>query len=656
MADESATAPPIRRLTAVLLADVVGYSRMMNDDEDRVHARLTVHAHELVDPTIARYHGRYVRTMGDGMLVEFPSALDAVRCAVDVQRGLAQRQSHEPNPILLRVGINTGDVLVDERDMYGNSVNLTARLEALAMPGAVCVSQNIYDQTRGQPGLFFADRGWHRVKNFPYPIHVFEASSEPVRVSLLRQSLGYKRRWMVAGVAGAMAAAALAIAAVNFTGEPKAVARTNTIVVLPFRNVDANSADNYLADAITVEITTELSRLRRAWVIASATAFAYKDKSIDVRQIGREIGVRYALEGNVRRTGAVVHVNTQLIDTQTGTNLWADRFLYETTSLYNLQDAVITRIAGSLHDEVIRADVRNEVGTLAADGNPLDQRLRTMSAKMGVLTPEKLGAALDTAWLGLERSPPAQRDPKLMAEWADGIFSAYLNSWEKLLPQGEEARAKLFEKAKELAEEAKRKDPNLGLAHYALGFYHRIKGEHPQALISFEEAIKADPNFAAAYAQKANELVFNEKAREAIDPANEAIRLSPFDRSIGVFNFIKGRAEFVAASYKNETEPLKRYKNAAESLSRAVLERPNLYFLQAYLVAAYALIARDPALPVEEKEEFDLRMRAAAIKYMRDFSEYDRAKVRRIYSEKQYKPLEEAAKKLDEGLGLAGVP
>jgi len=300
MADDSATTLPTRRLTAVLLADVVDYSRMMSDDEDTAHARLTVHARELVDPTVAKYRGRYVRTMGDGMLVEFPSALDAVRCAIDIQRGLAERQSEDPNPIRLRVGINTGDVLVDERDMYGTSVNITARLEALAMPGAVCVSQNIYDQTRGQPGLFFADRGWHRVKNFPYPIRVYEASYEPIRLSSLGRFLEHRKAWIVAGVAGAIAAAAVAFSVLNFPERAKPVAHTNSIVVLPFRNVDGSAADNYLADAITVEVTTELSRLRRAWVIASATAFAYKDKSIDVRQIGHDIGVRYALEGTVR--------------------------------------------------------------------------------------------------------------------------------------------------------------------------------------------------------------------------------------------------------------------------------------------------------------------------------------------------------------------
>ena len=647
MAVESSTAPPTRRLTAVLLADVVGYSRMMSDDEDTVHARLTDYARELVDPTIARHRGRYVRTMGDGMLVEFPSALDAVRCAVDIQRGLAGCQSDEPNPIRLRVGINTGDVLVDERDIYGNSVNITARLEALAMPGSVCVSQNIYDQTRGHPGLFFADHGWHRVKNFPYPIRVFEASDEPIRVSLLRKFLGRKRGRIVAGVAGiagAMAAVAFALAALNFTEQPRAVARTNSIVVLPFRNIDGRMDDNYLADAITEELTTELSRLRRAWVISSTMALTYKDKTIDVRQIGREIGVRYALQGSVRRTGPVVHVNTQLIDTENGIDLWGDRFVYETTSLYDLQDTVITHIAGSLHDEVMRADIRHEVGTLAADGNPLDQRLRTMSAKMGILTPDKLRHALFHAEDGLRAAAQKnQEDPKLMAELADIILSAYLNSWyEEVLPGLD--RAQQIERARELAERAVQMDPNIALAHYDLGFYHRILGDHQAALHKFENAIKVDPNFAPGHAQLANEYVFIGKPEAAIDPAKEAIRLSPDHQSRGVFDFIIGRAFFV----------MEKYNEAAESLSEAVEERPNLYFLQAYLVAAYALIARDAA-PAEQ-QKFDARAQEALEKFQKAFPTYTRARIRRIYDDIQYRPLATAAKNLDAGLERAGLP
>jgi adenylate cyclase len=171
-----------RRLTAVMLADVVDYSRMMSRSEDATHARVTGHARELIDPTIEKYGGRFVRSMGDGLLVEFVSALDAVRCAIDIQRGLAARQANESEPIQLRIGINTGDVLFDQRDIYGNSVNIAARLEAMASPGTIYVSQSIYDQTRAQPELFFADRGTHRVKNIPYPIHVYEVAYERSRM------------------------------------------------------------------------------------------------------------------------------------------------------------------------------------------------------------------------------------------------------------------------------------------------------------------------------------------------------------------------------------------------------------------------------------------------------------------------------------------
>ena len=340
---ESLAAPLTRRLTAVCWPTSSATASMMSADEDAAHTRIAVHVRELIDPTVLKYRGRFVRSMGDGMLVEFTSALDAVRCALDLQRGLAERQADEPNRIQLRIGINTGDVLVDQRDIYGNSVNITARLEALAAPGTACVSQSIYDQTRGQPDLFFADHGPHRVKNIPYPIRVFEVADKPIRISLLRRLFGRRMGWTVSSTLATVVLASAA-AVLTFGEQDKVVARTNSIVVLPFRNIDGNSADDYLADAVTDDVTTELSRLRRAWVIASATALTYKDKTIDVRQIGRETGVRYALQGSVRRAGPVVQVNAQLIDTESGTNLWADRFTHETTSLIDLQTRLLAAL------------------------------------------------------------------------------------------------------------------------------------------------------------------------------------------------------------------------------------------------------------------------------------------------------------------------
>src|SRR5215471_4152976 len=367
-----------RRLTVVMLVDVVGYSRLMGSDEEGTLAGLKT-CRELIEVKSREHHGRIVNAPGDSALVEFGSAVDAVRCALDIQRGLAARQTNEKDRIRLRIGINTGDVLVDQRDIYGNSVNIAARLEALASPGTVCVSQSIYDQTRSHPEFFFANRGEHRVKNIPYPIHVYEVASERISVTLRTSLLAHWGRLVAAGGIAAVAVASIAVFLI-FLKPHEVVARTNSIVVLPFKNVNGNTADDYLADAITDDLTTELSRLRRAWVIASATAFTYKDKPNDPRLIGRELNVRYALEGSVRRAGPIVQVNAQLIATESGTNLWANSFAYETGSLVDLQDNLMGRIASSLNDEVTRAGARHEVGTLAADHNPLDERMRAMAA------------------------------------------------------------------------------------------------------------------------------------------------------------------------------------------------------------------------------------------------------------------------------------
>ncbi len=625
MSIELVAAPPTRRLTAVLLADVVGYSRMMSDDEDATHARVSLHARELIDPTVSRYNGRFVRSMGDGMLVEFASALDAVHCALDIQRGLAVRQADEPERIQLRIGINTGDVLVDQRDIYGNSVNITARLEALAVPGTAWVSQSIYDQTRGQPDLFFADRGTHRVKNIPYPIRVFEAAYEPIHISPLARFFPRRIRWAVAGTIATLAIVSAA-APLTFRDQDKVVARTNSIVVLPFKNVDGNSADDYLADAITDDVTTELSRLRHAWVIASATALTFRDKTTDVRQIGREIGVRYALEGSVTRVGAVVQVNAQLVDTASGFNLWADRFVHESSSLLDLQDTVIARIAISLNDEVVKGGVRHEVGTLAPDGNPVDERLRAMSALTGIPTPEKYLEARYHAEAGLRADP---ENAQLLAQLATILVSDYLNAWNGV------GMAEV-DRAEQAADKSILLDPSVALAQYARGFVRRIRGDHNGARTAFQEAIRLDPNFARAYAQLANELVFLGRAGEAIPMAEEAARLSPKDPSLGVFRWVQGRALFLLGDYPN----------AIKWLDESARLRPNLWFSQAWLTAAYALNNQDS------------EARAAREKFKNAFPKYDLAQIAEVYGKETRhsgEALRAASADLLKGLQKAGL-
>jgi adenylate cyclase len=613
-----------RRLMAVMLADVVGYSRMMSRSEDATHLRIECCARELIEPTIEKYGGRLVRSMGDGLLVEFVSAQDAVRCGLDIQRELTARQADEPERIQLRIGINTGDVLVDQRDIYGNSVNIAARLEAMATPGTVCVSQSIYDQTRAQPEFFFADRGKHRVKNIPYPIHVYEVAYERIRVTLLAWLAAHWNRWVVATCIAAIAIASLASALI-FREQFWAVARSNTIVVLPFKNVNGNTSDDYLADAFTDDLTTELSRLRRAWVIASGTAFTYKDKTNDPRQIGRELNVRYALQGSVRRAGENVLVNAQLIDTDSGTNLWANSFTYETSSLADLQDNITGRIATSLRDEVTKVGVRHEVGTLAGDHNPLDERMRAMAASTGYPTPEKFLETRQYAEAGLKADPDNAR---LLGLLANVLMGDVLNSWNG-------AGQAEVDRAEAAAKKALSLDPNTTLAHYSLGYVHRLRGDHKAAFDAFNEATKLDPNLARGYAQAANELVFLGKPQDAIPLVEKAAKLSPKDPSAGVFLWVKGRAYFTLGDYPN----------AIKALAQSVRIRPNLWFTQAWLTAAYALDDQHP------------KARQTLAPLMKNFPQYDLARITAYYSEDQYQNpmLEAASTQLLNGLRKAGL-
>jgi adenylate cyclase len=313
------TATSTRRLAAILAADVAGYSRLMGADEEGTLNRLKAHRRELIDPKIAEHHGRIVKTTGDGMLVEFSSVVAAVRCAVEIQRAMIDRDATTPEDkrITFRIGINLGDVIADGGDIYGDGVNIAARLEALAEPGGICISHAVRDQILDKLPYTFDDLGEQTLRNI----------ARPVRVHTL------------------CAAAVAALPPVIAPAQPRVTRRRAStrrelprlsIVVLPFANLSNDPDQEYFADGITDDLTTDLSRISGSFVIARTTAFTYKGRPIDVKQIGRELGVRYILEGSVRRTGDQVRVNAQLIDAETGAHLWADQF---DTSRANLAQA-----------------------------------------------------------------------------------------------------------------------------------------------------------------------------------------------------------------------------------------------------------------------------------------------------------------------------
>src|SRR5689334_4604177 len=326
--------PSVRRLTAILAADVAGYSRLMGVDEEGTHERLQGHLGELVNPKIAEHRGRIVKNTGDGFLAEFASVVDAVRCAVEIQRGMAGREPEVPEEqrIEFRVGINLGDVIAEEHDIFGDGVNVAARLEALAEPGGVYVSRVVRDQVRDRLDYTFEDLGEQQVKNIARPVRVYSVRLE--------------------GTADVPMASRSSI-----TSSPPPIAAPRlSIVVLPFTNLSNDAEQQYFADGITEDLTTDLSRVENMFVISRNTAFTYRNKPVDTKQIGRELGVRYVLEGSVRRSANQLRVSAQLIDAATDAHLWAERFDRDIADLFALQDAITSRIAIALNLELIFAE------------------------------------------------------------------------------------------------------------------------------------------------------------------------------------------------------------------------------------------------------------------------------------------------------------
>jgi TolB-like protein/class 3 adenylate cyclase len=348
--------PVERKLAAILAADVAGYSRLMGADEEGTHERLTAHFRALVEPKIQERRGRTVKNTGDGLLAEFPSVVDAVRCAVEVQREMAERNADVPTErrIEFRIGINLGDVIVEEHDIFGDGVNIAARLEALAEPGGICISRTVRDHIRDKLPYAFEDRGEQSVKNIARPVRVFALRPDRIAGSPM------------AGVSS------------TTSSSPRVAAPRLSIVVLPFTNLSDDREQQYFADGITEDLTTDLSRLANMFVISRNTALTYRNKPVDTRQIGRELGVRYVLEGSVRRSDNQLRVSAQLIDAETDAHLWADRFDRDTRDLFALQNEITSRLANALGVELIVAEAARPTD------NPdvLDYILRGRAARL----------------------------------------------------------------------------------------------------------------------------------------------------------------------------------------------------------------------------------------------------------------------------------
>src|SRR4051812_9439982 len=331
--------PSTRRLAAIFAADVAGYSRLMGADEEGTHERLKAHLRQLIDPKIKEHRGRIVKNTGDGMLAEFASVIDAGRCAAEVQRGMMDREPDvtDERRSSFRIGVDLGDVIVEEHDIFGDGVNVAARLEALAEPGGICISRTVRDQIRDKLAYAFEDMGEQSIKNIVRPVRVYAL-----------------RREAIADLPASSAPGSTLVS-------PPLAPRLS-IVVLPFTNLSDDREQQYFADGITDDLTTDLSRIADMFVISRNTAFTYRNKPVDTKQIGRELGVRYVLEGSVRRSGGRVRINAQLIDAETSAHLWAERCDCTAADLFGVQDDITRWIAAALNRELVIAAAARPIG------------------------------------------------------------------------------------------------------------------------------------------------------------------------------------------------------------------------------------------------------------------------------------------------------
>jgi TolB-like protein/class 3 adenylate cyclase/Tfp pilus assembly protein PilF len=556
-----ATARVERRLAAILAADVVGYSRLMGQDEAGTLERLKTHRKELLEPLLAEHHGRIVKLMGDGVLCEFGSVVDAVACAVAIQQGMAERERGvaENQKIRFRIGINTGDVIIEGDDIYGDGVNVAARLEGLAEPGGICVSGKVREELRRRLELAFAPMGRQRVKNIAEPVEAW-------RVVLDGRAPAARKPLLAAARLRPALAAALALlvlvgagsggwwwyrtrVAAEAAGPP--LADRPSIAVLPFDNLTGDERLGRLADGMVEDIIADLSRFRELLVIARNSSFTYKGRAVDVRQVGRELGVRYVLEGSVQGDGRRLRTTAQLVDAATGAHVWSERYDRAADDLFAVRDDVATRLIGGLTGyegplwrSWTEAARRKPTESLTAWDYYLLSRERTQR----VVSRE----AIHEAIVLLERAIAI--DPRFARAWAslaDRRFIDALNDWA-------EDPARAWELFHEAARTAAELDPRDGWAQYQLGRSHFGRGEAGLGAEAWDRALVLEPNSVYVVRQIGNELPIMlgvERAAQAVELAERALRLDPLHPpptwlGLGIPLYFAGRYAEAAAAFE----------------------------------------------------------------------------------------------------------
>jgi TolB-like protein/class 3 adenylate cyclase len=537
-----------RRLAAIVSADVVGYSLLMGRDDSATLAGLKAHRRELIDPKIAEYGGRIVKTTGDGLLLEFPSVVDAVRCAVDVQRGMAERNAGVPpeQRIDLRIGINVGDIIIDGDDIFGDGVNIAARLQELAEPGGICVSGRVHEDAHGKLDITFEDAGEQQLKNIARPARVYRI--------LLGEGPGHSE-----------------LAKGTLTKPPLPLPDRPSIAVLPFQNMSGDREQEYFADGMVEEIITALSRIRWLFVIARNSSFTYKGQAVDEERVGRELGVRYVLQGSVRRAGQRVRINTQLIEATTGEHLWAERFDGSLEDVFDLQNQVAVSVAGVIEPTLQAAEIRRSTARPTNDLTAYDLYLRAYSHSR-YWQKEEIVLALDLLGEALKRDP---HYGSALALAARCHFFLHANDWTN---DHESNRREGVDLARQALGAAADDPVVLGNAAFVLAYF----GEDINATIELtDRALALNPSFARGWTIGGWLRLWAGQPEPAIKHFEMALRLSPRADRAQPFLGI-GMAHFVA----------RRFEDAKGVLLQALQEHPTWAPTRRYLASCYAHMGR----------------------------------------------------------------
>jgi adenylate cyclase len=519
-----------RRLAAILAGDIAGYSRLMSLDEEGTLRALKSHRKELIDPKIAEHRGRIVKTTGDGMLVEFVSVVDAVRCAVDIARGMRERNAGIPadRRIEFRTGINVGDIISDGNDIFGDGVNVAARLEALAEPGGIMVSRVVYDQVRDKLNFGFEDLGEQTVKNIARPIGVHRVSfSDHAEPASGRKS------------------PATAEKELQVSDQP-------SIAVLPFNNMSGDPEQEYFADGVSEDIITGLSKLRWFFVIARNSSFAYRGKAIDVKRAARELGVRYVLEGSVRKGGNRVRITAQLIDAESGNHVWADRYDGDLSDVFELQDEITKKVVSALEPRLLEAEALRSRNRSAEDIGAWDLVMQANS-RLWRQTKADTDAAIVLLKQATERFPDYAPAHSILAFAL--LFRAI---------QGGVSGSRDVKEAVALANRASELGDSDPWAHVSLGYAEFLVRQTDHAIQRFQRALEINPNFAAAHGYLGTALAFNGQSDEAIHHAELALRMNPHDPQNAIHHVGLAVAHYYAGAFDK----------AVGSARKAVQQRP----------------------------------------------------------------------------------